>query len=216
MHGALLLGLVSGLVASRLPGLVRERKKLTHVSLLKQVQALSWQESRSAKTLDLYLKMISVYIHMISRLASHDLVQLVLVLLWPSLLARSSDYKQKSNIRNSNLSDHTPRVLTKGMAVLQYKLSTYRYPWSGSQTHPSPFHCGRLLEQVFPVFETFSHFSCDAEKHWWKVKLLPFSLPSNLRLNINDNSAVAAKNRHSDQCKLDGKYSAESNIVNMI
>ena len=81
VHGALLLGLVSGLVASRLPGLVRERKKLTHVSLLKQVQALSWQESRSAKTLDLYLKMISVYIHMISRLASHDLVQLVLVLL---------------------------------------------------------------------------------------------------------------------------------------
>ena len=64
VHGALLLGLVSGLVASRLPGLARTKnKKLTNVSLLKQVQAHSWQECRSVKTLDLYRTITSLYLY---------------------------------------------------------------------------------------------------------------------------------------------------------
>ena len=91
VHGALLLGLVSGLVASRLPGFALIKQKGDKWNSHKTgpgTQLAGIQVSRDPQSM-------SRNYFSISRLASHDLVQSVLVLLWPSLLARSSDNKKR-------------------------------------------------------------------------------------------------------------------------
>ena len=74
VHGALLLGLVSGLVASRLPGLDQNKRTTDNLSYYRSRHSAG----RNPGQLQSVSKFFSPYMF---RLASHGLVQLVLVLL---------------------------------------------------------------------------------------------------------------------------------------